>query len=152
MIVITAPERCPMAQPTVFLAGGITNCPDWQQDVISLLKNQNVTLFNPRREHFDVTDPSASKIQIEWEFDFLRAANAVLFWFAGGSLNPIALFEYGKELGRNTKNLFVGCDLSYSRRLDVIEQTRLARPNLIIHDSILTLSNEVIGWLTSGGK
>ena len=34
----------------LFLAGGITNCPDWQADALALLSNQDITVANPRRK------------------------------------------------------------------------------------------------------
>ena len=39
------------ALPSVdlFLAGGITNCPDWQIEAIRLLGNQDIVVANPRR-------------------------------------------------------------------------------------------------------
>jgi len=51
----------------IFLAGGITNCPDWQKIIIDKIKHtsnpyqktslKNVTIFNPRRENFPIEDP-----------------------------------------------------------------------------------------------
>ena len=61
---------------TCFLAGGITDCEDWQSKVIEYLEEtirlDDLVLLNPRRKTFDVTDKSASRKQIEWEFNALN--------------------------------------------------------------------------------
>ncbi len=41
-------------KPTLFLAGGISICPDWQTELIAKLKHTNWTILNPRRTDFDV--------------------------------------------------------------------------------------------------
>lgn len=53
----------------VFLAGGITGCPDWQAAVVRMVGDANVVLLNPRRENFPMDDPKASLDQILWEHD-----------------------------------------------------------------------------------
>lgn len=116
-------------EPTVFLAGGITNCEDWQSYARELL-NPRWTIFNPRRADFDVTDPTASETQIKWEFEFLQRASLIIFWFAGGpSPQPITLYEFGRHLALNSTPILVGADDRYSRRSDVVTQYRLARPH-----------------------
>lgn len=106
----------------IFLAGGITNCPRWQDDALELSKHlpDNVLLYNPRRDSFDITDPNTTKFQIKWEHTALTQSDAILFWFPKDTLCPITLFELGKFAGK--KPIFVGTDLAYARRLDVIEQ------------------------------
>lgn len=47
--------------PSIFLAGGITNCPNWQQEAISYLSKLNLTIYNPRRENFPINDPNVSE-------------------------------------------------------------------------------------------
>lgn len=87
--------------PTVFLAGGITNCPDWQKEMIEKLKNDNVILFNPRRgERFDANDHAAHVFQVNWEFRHLHEAEVVSFWFPKETLCPITLFELGAACER----------------------------------------------------
>lgn len=116
----------------LFLAGGITNCPDWQQEVISDLKNlPSLTIFNPRRKEFPIDDPSASNEQIKWEFDFLKSATEIAVWFSQGSINPIVLYELGIWVNaRPHIPAFVGIDPGYVRTQDVITQTELARPDI----------------------
>lgn len=45
--IITAPHFEIPKFTSVFLAGGITNCKEWQKAVIKELEFDNVTLFNP---------------------------------------------------------------------------------------------------------
>ena len=56
---------------SIFIAGGITNCPDWQSEIVELLNNADVVLLNPRRKNFPINEPRASKEQIQWEFENL---------------------------------------------------------------------------------
>jgi hypothetical protein len=114
---------------SLFLAGDITNCPDWQ-DYLSILlrKIEDLVIYNPRRSNFPVCNPNASKEQIKWEYDHLKKADIISFWFSHGSDNPIVLYELGKwcnsEDGRN-KITVIGIDPNYSRKQDVIIQTQL---------------------------
>ena len=110
----------------LFLAGGITGCPDWQADVVKLLENTDVILFNPRRKDFPIHDPLAAEAQIKWEHDHLRKANAILFWFPKETLCPIVLYELG-AWSMTAKPIFVGMHPYYQRRHDVEIQTKLVR-------------------------
>jgi len=66
----------------------------------------------------------------------LRDADAIVFWFSRGSLNPIVLFELGLwGLSRETP-IFIGIDPEYERKQDVIIQTSLARPELDIFEDL----------------
>src|SRR5438132_145293 len=80
---------------SVFLAGGITGCPDWQTDMVSLLAGSPVVVLNPRRKNFPIGDPNAAQEQIAWEYRHLRKADRILFWFSAATLNPIVLYELG---------------------------------------------------------
>lgn len=136
-----------LPEPCIFLAGGITNCSDWQSYARELL-DPRWTIFNPRRSNFDISDPTESKRQIEWEFEFLDRANVILFWFAGGpSPQPITLYEFGRHLALRSSRILVGCDDDYSRRFDVITQYRLARPHTdhYVHSSLEALCAEANG-------
>jgi hypothetical protein len=98
-----------------------------------------------------MNDPNAAAEQIRWEYLCLRSCDGILFWFSRGSLNPIVLFEYGKELGRRgavqpRKKLFVGCDPEYSRKQDVRLQTMLEDSDIMIHSSLDLLAERVKEW------
>jgi hypothetical protein len=127
---IEAPEVWNGEGAAVFLAGGITSCPDWQQEARQTFRNLDVTVLNPRRADFPIGDPTAAPAQIAWEFDHLHRATAILFWFpASEGPQPIALYELGRYLALG-RPLAVGCDPAYPRRQDVIEQLGLAAPDV----------------------
>jgi len=145
-----SPAEISNGRHSLFLAGGITGCPDWQAELRQLLEPiEHLVVFNPRRRNFPISDPSAAEAQIAWEYKWLSKANDVLFWFSRGSDNPIVLFEYGKELGRKGRpgfayrQLFVGCDPEYSRRKDVEIQTRLAARDIVIASSLKELVAQI---------
>ena len=110
---------------SLFLAGGITGCPDWQAEMVEKLSDTDLTLLNPRRKDFPVDDPNAAKEQITWEWHHLDKAKAISFWFAKETVQPITLLELGKWLSHGLKKLFIGIHPEYSRRQDVEIQTKL---------------------------
>lgn len=133
--------------PSIFLAGGITNCPDWQSEVLKTeLGEMPVFLLNPRRKEFDTKNAALSEWQIEWEYRHLWKADVVMFWFCQETVQPITLFELGAQ-SKGTKPLFVGAHPNYSRRLDIVEQLKLARPEVEVKDSLEAVCSEVKNWL-----
>lgn len=122
--------------PSVFLAGGISSCPNWQDTARRILQPHAVIL-NPRRP-FTWNPPSADE-QMRWEYDHLRRASVVLFWFpkpdAEHVVQPIAFFELGYHLAARTL-LTVGADPGFTRHHDVVVQTRMARPSLTVHNRL----------------
>jgi hypothetical protein len=133
----------------VFIAGGITNCPDWQSTLISVLSKvdfgseYDVVLFNPRRKDFDTSDPNAAAEQITWEYNRLRDADIICFWFSKGSLNPIVLYELGMWGNSRDEPIVIGCDSKYERKQDVIVQTSLADPNKKVHASFVSFVKDI---------
>jgi len=154
--VLTAPEQLTeieqITSPKIFLAGGITNCPNWQHGLITNLTSKferdgksDLLLINPRRENFPIHDPTASTTQIAWEYHWLSESDAVVFWFSRGSDNPIVLFEYG-NFGFS-KLSFVGIDLEYSRRRDVEIQTALRKPyHRKFYNSLDAMVNDIFEY------
>lgn len=128
--------------PSVFLAGGITNCPNWQSYVIEGLREFDITIFNPRRKNFPIDDPSASEMQIKWEYKKLREADIASFWFSEGSINPITLFEYGAALERIVP-VVTGTHPQYERRRDIEIQTAFQRLTTPIHSTLDLLIQEI---------
>ena len=135
--------------PSLFLAGGITACDDWQRRAAAALADLPLAILNPRRTNFPIHDPSAAATQIEWEHRHLRKAAALLFWFPSETLCPITLYELG-ACSMSTKPLFVGTHPEYQRRQDVVIQTRLARPEVEVVDSLDHLSRQVRSWFGRG--
>jgi len=134
---------------SIFLAGGITNCPDWQQEMRKLLYETNLTLLNPRRKHFPIGDPGAAYTQIMWEHDQLRKADWILFWFPCETICPIVLYELG-AWSMTDKQIFIGVHPDYSRREDVRLQTHFTRPEVKIAADLEALADQVIRL--SGGE
>ena len=142
MNLITSPEECLDFNRSLFIGGGITDCPDWQADVVKMLVDTNLTLINPRRKAWNMdTADSESIKQINWEDWHLRQSEFIMFWFPCETLCPITLFELGKYL-MTDKKLFVGTHPDYKRRLDVIIQTGHIR-DITIHDSLEGLVNDI---------
>ena len=128
----------------LFLAGGISNCRDWQADLIKDIKNiPNLTVYNPRRKNFPIGDLNAAEQQITWEFNHLRDADIVTFWFSSGSLNPIVLYELGMWGNSCDRPIIVGIDPDYERKHDVEFQTRLSRPEVPIVYSLEEMSEKI---------
>ncbi|WP_028935454.1 nucleoside 2-deoxyribosyltransferase domain-containing protein [Pseudonocardia spinosispora] len=142
---IEAPDRyvpAPGHGPSVFLAGGISACPDWQSEVVADLTEEHVTLLNPRRASFDLSDTSAAEEQIAWEVTHRRhpALAAMLFWFPACdpaiTVQPITLLELGEALARPGLALCVGADPGYPRRDDVVLQCRYTRPDVTVSSNL----------------
>jgi hypothetical protein len=131
--IVTAPSRDYLpTKNRLFLLGGISNCPNWQQEIISDLTDiTDLTIFNPRRDDYPLNNPAASKEQITWEYNHLEKSNLIAVWFSRGSINPIVLYELGKWVNSNPDiPAFLGIDRHYTRQEDVLIQTELARPEL----------------------
>jgi len=129
---------------SIFLAGGITNCPNWQKDLVKSLENTDLVIYNPRRKNFPINDPDASFEQIKWEHKYFRKADMISFWFSRGSLNPIVLFELGRwSHFILQKVIFVGVDPEYKRKQDVEIQLSLEKPEIEIVYSLSGLSKQI---------
>lgn len=131
---------------SVFLAGGITGCPDWQQELVKSLQDVDGILLNPRRADFPIGQPSAARGQIFWEHHYLREADAISFWFCQETICPIVLYELG-AWSMTPKKLFVGVHPNYSRRQDVEIQTAYARPDVVPVYQLCELAEQIREWL-----
>jgi hypothetical protein len=141
----------------LFLAGGITGCPDWQKEMIARFAPKqiggkpgpdefpNLFLMNPRRATFDVTKPEETKFQIRWEFNQILRSDAVLFWFPYNTLCPITLYELGVSAARGDE-IFVGAHPAYSRKTDIEEQLSLIRPEVKVRDNFADLVDDITTW------
>lgn len=151
---------------TLFVAGGISGCSDWQTEYQDALLTKlcapggaiptDVVAINPRRLDFDTTDVAMSVAQIEWEYAHLERADIVSFWFTSETVCPITLFELGQSLKRRIalpdggwkpQKVFVGVHPLYSRRLDVIQQVRLNSPSVEVVHSVDDLATQVTEWI-----
>lgn len=133
--IITAPSIEIPTFKSVFLAGGITNCKEWQKAVIEELKFEDISFFNPRQEHFDVSDKDASYKQIVWEFERLEKMDIFSMYFCNdNSDQPICMYELGRNIvciqnrfpNDWEKRIVISVEDGYKRKADVIIQTALA--------------------------
>jgi hypothetical protein len=139
---------------SIFLCGGITNCEEWQSQVVEELSDfDDLTICNPRRKDFQIFMAEAgweeSKKQIEWEYNYLRNCNQILVWFSEKTVQPIVLFELGSILERiktNKQELFIGAHPNYPRLFDLQCQCRLAGFTDNIHERLVWLINSVRMW------
>jgi hypothetical protein len=134
-------EHTPKYQ-SIFLAGGITGCPNWQQEIVHLLWDTDLVVLNPRRTVFPIHNPDVAEEQITWEYRHLREANAILFWFPCETLCPIVLYELG-AWSMTTKPIYVGVHPEYQRRRDVEIQMSLVRPEVEVVYSVQRLIEQV---------
>jgi hypothetical protein len=128
----------------LFLAGGISGTAHWQRHAVERLRDSPGVLFNPRREsEFLEGDAEA---QIEWEYRALRVSRAIFFWFPPETLCPITLFELG-AWSMTDVPLLVGTHPDYARRLDVVKQLELVRPDVHVHDDLEELLDATVDFL-----
>ena len=144
MKVITAPEEYIKEDGDicVFLAGGITNCPEWQKDIIKELEkhdrckdsDKTLVLFNPRRDDFSNMTEKDIDEQIEWEFNMLEKMDIFSMYFCKDQLQPICLYELGRYIPRMQQRfpedwasrIAISIEEGYPRRKDVEVQAKLA--------------------------
>lgn len=140
------------ADRSIFLAGGISDCADWQENVAVQIASEveNCIVYNPRRTDFDMNAyEEVSRQQITWEYHALRLSTVNLFWFPAETLCPITLMEYGSAMERlRTGALMCGTHPDYKRRFDVIEQTELMQMGHVF-DNLQTLTEQTIMLLKS---
>ena len=150
MKIITAPEKYErhLSDIFCFLAGGITNCYKWQDEVIEALKQlekkdsedydgcNKLVVFNPRRENFPINDPKAAEEQIAWEYNAIEKCDIFSMYFCGGeSDQPICMYEFGRQLLQKSfelepqHHLAVSVEKGYKRFNDVVIQSKLADPD-----------------------
>lgn len=138
---ITAPDTRKPDGLSVFLAGGITNCENWQREVIRRLEFCDVVVYNPRQEHFDITDKSASYKQIRWEYERLETMDIFSMYFCNSdSDQPICMYELGRNIIRMQNRfpndwqdrIVISVEYGYRRTQDVIIQVGLCSPGLFV--------------------
>lgn len=128
----------------LFIAGGITGCPDWQAELVKSLSDiHGLSIYNPRRSLY----PDGIEYeQIEWEYYWLKQADIISFWFSRHTLQPIVLLEFGRwsAMAKETgKKLIVGCDEHYERYRDVAIQYQLECPGDYLHLTLGAVSTAI---------
>ena len=108
----------------VFLAGSIDmgNAADWQATIATALEHTDLTILNPRRDHWDasweqrISNPQF-RGQVDWELDAQEQAAMIVMYFAPQSQAPISLLELG--LFATSGRLVVCCPDGYWRKGNV---------------------------------
>jgi hypothetical protein len=143
---IEAPQVYDGNEPSLFLAGGITGCPDWQREMVAGLQDLSLVIFNPRRAHFP-QHWNVDREQIEWEYTYLRKTTAISFWFPQETLCPITLYELGAWSMTN-KKIFLGVHPNYQRIQDIKIQTALVRPEIALVQTLEELNRSIRSWIS----
>lgn len=119
-----APLRAEEGTLRVFLAGSIEmgRAAPWQAQVEAALAGARVTIWNPRRDDWDLTwaqsiDDERFREQVEWELDAQEQADLIVMYFAPGTTAPITLLELG--LFARSGKLVVCCPEGYFRKGNV---------------------------------
>lgn len=128
--------------PSVFLAGGISDCPDWQKEFVDKIRDTELVVYNPRRANFPMGDKEEGLRQIKWETEYLHKASCIIFWFPKETVCPIVLFELG-SWSMTDKPIFVGIHPDYSRRFDVETQLEIRRPDVTVVYSLDDLADRL---------
>jgi len=144
-----------------FLAGGIVNCREWQNDVLNGLnkklkddyESERLVLFNPRRKNFPINDQTASLKQIQWEFEWLEKCQIFSMFFDGPTVSdqPICFYELGRNIERMKQKfpkdwymrIIISINSNFRRSNDVILQTKFAT-NDKIKVNVANSSDELI--------
>jgi hypothetical protein len=149
---VEAPQEYTGGGRSLFLAGGITGCPDWQREAVMMLSDvAGLVVLNPRRTPFPIDDPGAAAEQIGWEFRHLHRAEVLLFWFAAArSDQPIVWYELGVHAATSRVPVVVGVDPGYHRCQDVTLQLALARPDLPVHETLAATVGAARALLLAG--
>lgn len=95
---------------------------DWQAQIAQSLADTDLTLLNPRRDHWDATweqrmANSQFRGQVEWELAAQEQAALIVMYFAPQTQAPITLLELG--LFATSGRLVVCCPDGYWRKGNV---------------------------------
>ena len=120
--------------PDIFLAGGVTYSPNWQKEALEMLTGTDLIVANPRRDEIISAIGETARQQIIWEFENLKSAKVVLFWFPNAE-TIITFLELGKELARKSR-IVVGVDPDYNRRFDIETQVHLELPRAVMYTTL----------------
>lgn len=131
-IIIKAPEETPISKnrKKIFLAGSIDmgKAENWQPKLEEEFSNFNITILNPRRLDFDVSQEYSEnnpylQEQVNWELTNLGLADIVVFYFDPTGKAPISLFEMGvvaNKVKDGEKKAIVLCPDGYWKKANVI--------------------------------
>ncbi|WP_260921581.1 nucleoside 2-deoxyribosyltransferase domain-containing protein [Novosphingobium sp. 9] len=159
-VVVTSPQALPAdhAHPRVFLGGSIDmgHATDWQADLIAALKDQDVTVLNPRRADWnpawkpEASDPNFRQ-QVGWELAALDSADVIVMYLAPGTQSPVSLMELG--LHARDGKLIVLCPQGYWRKGNVdITAARYGVQQVATMDELIAATKARIAEWKKGRK
>lgn len=108
---------------SIFLAGSIEmgSAENWQIKAEDVLKNYNLTIYNPRRDDWNgdwaqIENSPEFNHQVNWELNNLEKVNFIVMNLIPGTYSPISLNELGRFY---QKDMIVCCPLGFWRRGNV---------------------------------
>lgn len=119
--------------------------------MVELISDLDIEIINPRRRDWPEGDEQAGLKQIEWEHEYLRRSDLIVFWFPHETLCPITLYELG-AWSMTDVPILVGMHPEYARRFDVETQTRLVRPEVNFAYGLEALALQVKQWVENKEK
>ena len=150
--IIKPPETLPQKfeKFTIFLAGSIEQglAKDWQSELFDALKEQAVTLLNPRRDSWDASwkqdiDEPQFRFQVLWELEGQERADLIVMYFQPETKSPVTLLELG--LFAQSGKLIVCCPEGYWRKgnVDVVCRRYNVKQVETLKDLISTINEKV---------
>ena len=144
-----------LSQPSVFLAGSIEmgRAELWQDEVAAALRDEPLTILNPRRDDWDASWEQSSAnpqfvAQVTWELDAQERAGLIAMYFAPETYAPITLLELG--LFAASGKLLVCCPPGYWRKGNVdVVCARYGIPQL---PTLAELCGALIAWGEQQGR
>lgn len=114
-------------RPSIGLFGSIEqgNAVEWQLKCQDWLKDLDVDVYNPRRDHWDPTwnqsiDNPQFKEQVEWELTALENVDVKVFYFDPNTKSPVTLMELGLgAVGAGSLDTIVCCPTGFWRKGNV---------------------------------
>lgn len=140
------PELRPIGDPAkLYLSGGISDSPDWQAKLSSMIDQTKITVVDPRRRDLDcaVLDSARLRDLARENHRKLLECGATCIWFPEESRSPASLFELGALSAMTEKVLFVGAHRKYFRARDVEIQTGLIGRRVDVLSSLEALAAHV---------
>lgn len=142
-----APEQIEIRSgKSIFLAGTIEmgKSEDWQYKVKHYFENEDVYIYNPRRDVWDsswkqdFSNPNFYQ-QVNWELDALDKADYIIMNLLPDSKSPISLLELG--LFANSGKLLVCCPKKFYRSGNV--QIVCNKYNIPLFENIMELLESI---------
>ncbi len=126
---------------------------DWQQEIVDLLKDEDVIILNPRRDNWDSSwiqsiDNPQFREQVEWELYGVENATMILMCFMPNTISPISMLELG--LCIKNRNVIVYCPNEFHRKGNIDVTCALYR--VPVFDDFELFKEKIKGMFAKIGK